>query len=174
MPTRSSFWRGERPDAWWLPGTPPQLVVTTAALRRLQGPAAGRGPGPREGARAGAARLAAALLVRVGGRIPRVPVFAAFRDEMHRLVETGRRRRGLAPLRPAGGHPWRWSNSTRGPWRVRPVPDRPGPCPQRVHRLLTPPGRLSAARRLRWRRRPPWCRWCRYLVAFVPGLRALG
>ncbi|GAA4962088.1 hypothetical protein GCM10023238_31640 [Streptomyces heliomycini] len=25
---------GERPDAWWLPGTPPRLVVTTAALRR--------------------------------------------------------------------------------------------------------------------------------------------
>ena len=24
---------GERPDAWWLPGTAPQLVITTAALR---------------------------------------------------------------------------------------------------------------------------------------------
>lgn len=28
---------GEHPDAWWLPGTPPRLVVTTAALRRLKG-----------------------------------------------------------------------------------------------------------------------------------------
>ena len=28
---------GERPDAWWLPGTTPQLVITTAALQRLKG-----------------------------------------------------------------------------------------------------------------------------------------
>ncbi len=28
---------GDRPDAWCLPGTPPQLVVTTAALQRLKG-----------------------------------------------------------------------------------------------------------------------------------------
>lgn len=28
---------GERPDAWWLPGAAPQLVITTAALRRLKG-----------------------------------------------------------------------------------------------------------------------------------------
>ncbi|BFO19427.1 hypothetical protein SHKM778_58150 [Streptomyces sp. KM77-8] len=27
---------GERPDAWWLPGSPSRLVVTTAALRRLR------------------------------------------------------------------------------------------------------------------------------------------
>lgn len=28
---------GQRPDAWWLPGAAPQLVVTTAALGRLKG-----------------------------------------------------------------------------------------------------------------------------------------
>ncbi|MES9544317.1 M48 family metalloprotease [Actinomadura sp. NPDC000600] len=28
---------GERSDAWWLPGAAPQLVITTAALRRLKG-----------------------------------------------------------------------------------------------------------------------------------------
>ncbi|OEV18380.1 hypothetical protein AN221_24785, partial [Streptomyces nanshensis] len=28
---------GARPDAWWLPGAAPQLVITTAALGRLKG-----------------------------------------------------------------------------------------------------------------------------------------
>lgn len=36
-PDRLVVLEGERPGAWWLPGTPPQLVVTTAALRRLKG-----------------------------------------------------------------------------------------------------------------------------------------
>ncbi|MFM9469958.1 M48 family metalloprotease, partial [Streptomyces scabiei] len=36
-PGRLVVLEGERPDAWWLPGTAPQLVVTTAALRRLKG-----------------------------------------------------------------------------------------------------------------------------------------
>ncbi len=56
-----------------------------------------------------------------------------------------------------------------------------GPCPTpqahvpaRVHRLLTPPDRLTAARRLRLTAAAALVPVVPVLVAFVPGLRALG
>ncbi len=56
-----------------------------------------------------------------------------------------------------------------------------GPCPtpqahvsQRVHRLLTPPDRLPAVRRLRLTAAAALVPAVPLLVASVPGLRALG
>jgi Zn-dependent protease with chaperone function len=78
---------GERADAWWLPGTAPRLVVTTAALRRLKG----RQLDALLAHEQGHARARHDWLLHCSGALaggfPQVPVFAAFRDEMHRLVE---------------------------------------------------------------------------------------
>ncbi|WP_344571487.1 M56 family metallopeptidase, partial [Streptomyces fulvorobeus] len=78
---------GERPDAWWLPGAAPRLVVTTAALGRLKG----RQLDALLAHEQGHARARHDWLLHCSGALasgfPRVPVFAAFRGEMHRLVE---------------------------------------------------------------------------------------
>lgn len=55
----------------------------------------------------------------------------------------------------------------------------PSPAPQahvphRVHRLLTPPGRLTAARRLRLTAAASLVPAIPVLVTLVPALRALG
>ena len=73
---------------------------------------------------------------------PQVPVFAAFRDEMHRLVELaaddmasrrfGRLTTALALVE---------LNEDRGVFGPGPAPE--AHVPQRVHRLLTPPDRLT-------------------------------
>ncbi len=55
-----------------------------------------------------------------------------------------------------------------------PCPSAQAHVPQRVHRLLTPPNRLSAARRLRLTAAAALVPVVPVLVAFVPGLRALG
>lgn len=78
---------GERPDAWWLPGAAPQLVITTAALRRLKGRQLDAVLAHEQGhARARHDWLLHCSAALANG-FPQVPVFAAFRDEMHRLVE---------------------------------------------------------------------------------------
>ncbi len=104
---------------------------------------------------------------------PQVPVFAAFRDEMHRLVELaaddvasrrfGRLTTALALVE---------LNEDRGVFG--PCPAGRAQVPQRVHRLLTPPDRLTAGRRLRLTAAASLVPVVPVLVAFVPGLRALG
>jgi Zn-dependent protease with chaperone function len=163
----------ERADAWWLPGTTPGLVVTTEALRRLKG-----------------RQLDAVLaherwheLARhdwllhcsgaLAGGFPQVPVFAAFRDEMHRLVELsaddmasrrhGRLTTALALVE---------LNEDRGVFGPSPTPQ--AHVPHRVNRLLAPPDRLTAARRLGLTATAALVPVVPVLVAFVPGLRALG
>ncbi|MEU3949346.1 M56 family metallopeptidase [Streptomyces sp. NPDC029526] len=164
---------GERPDAWWLPGTPPRLVVTTAALRRLKG----RQLDAVLAHERGHARARHDWLLNCSGALasgfPQVPVFAAFRDEMHRLVELaaddvasrrfGRLTTALALVE---------LNEDRGVF---------GPCPTphaqvraRVHRLLAPPDRLTAGRRLRLTAAASLVPVVPVLLAFMPGLRALG
>ncbi|MFD4623234.1 M56 family metallopeptidase [Streptomyces sp. NPDC058475] len=164
---------GERPDAWWLPGAAPQLVITTAALRRLKGRQLDAVLAHEQGhARARHDWLlhcSAALAV----GFPQVPVFAAFRDEMHRLVE-------LAADDMASRRFDRLTialalvelNEDRGVFGPCPTPD--AHVPQRVQRLLTPPDRLTAARRLRLTAAAALVPVIPVLVAFVPGLRALG
>ncbi len=68
-------------------GAAPQLVITTAALRRLKG----RRLDSLLAHEQGHAQARHDWLLHCSGALangfPQVPVFAAFRDEMHRLVE---------------------------------------------------------------------------------------
>ncbi|MCX4231454.1 M56 family metallopeptidase [Streptomyces ortus] len=164
---------GERPDAWWLPGAAPQLVITTAALRRLKGQQLDAVLAHEQGhARARHNWLLHSSAALAGG-FPQVPVFAAFRDEMHRLVE-------LAADDMASR---RFGRLTTALALVELNEDRRvfGPCPtpqahvpQRVHRLLTPPDRLPPTHRLRLTAAAALVPVIPLLVAFGPGLRALG
>ncbi|MFE6487449.1 M56 family metallopeptidase [Streptomyces sp. NPDC057757] len=163
---------GERPDAWWLPGAAPQLVVTTGALRRLKG----RRLDAVLAHEQGHARARHDWLLHCSGALangfPQVPVFAAFRDEMHRLVELsaddmasrrfGRLTTALALVE---------LNEDRGVFGPGAAPH--AHVPHRVHRLLTPPDRLTAARRLRLTATAALVPVIPVLVTFVPGLRAL-
>ncbi|MFJ8593881.1 M56 family metallopeptidase [Streptomyces sp. NPDC093598] len=163
----------ERPEAWWQPGTPPQLVVTTAALRRLKGRQLDAVLAHEQGhARARHDWLLNCSSALAGG-FPQVPVFAAFCDEMHRLVElaaddTASRRFGRLTTALALVE----LNEHRGVFGPCPTPQ--AHVPARVHRLLTPPDRLTAARRLRLTAAAALVPVVPILVAFVPGLRALG
>ncbi|NUK06750.1 M56 family metallopeptidase [Streptomyces lunaelactis] len=164
---------GERPDAWWLPGAAPQLVITTAALGRLKGSQLDAVLAHEQGhARARHDWLLHCSAALATG-FPQIPVFAAFRNEMHRLVELaaddvasrrfGRRTIALALVE---------LNEDRGVFGPCPTPD--AQLPQRVNRLLTPVPRLSAGRRLRLTAAAALVPVVPLLVAFVPGLRALG
>ncbi|MDT3399170.1 M56 family metallopeptidase [Streptomyces sp. B1866] len=163
---------GDRPDAWWLPGSTPHLVVTTAALRRLDG----RGldavlEHELDHARARHDWLLHCSSALAGG-FPQVPVFAAFRDQVHRLVELaaddaasrrcGRRTTALALVE---------LNEDRGVF---------GPCPagfarvpERVDRLLSPAPRIPAARRWRLTALATLVPAVPLLVTLVPALQAL-
>ncbi|MEU1852138.1 M56 family metallopeptidase [Streptomyces sp. NPDC019990] len=173
VPGRLVALESEQPDAWWLPGAPPQLIVTTAALRRLKGRKLDAVLAHEQGhARARHDWLLNCSSALAGG-FPQVPVFAAFRDEMHRLVELaaddmasrrfGRLTTALALVE---------LNEHRGVFGPCPAPQ--AHVPARVRRLLTPPGRLPAARRLRLTAAAALVPVVPVLVAFVPGLRALG
>lgn len=163
---------GERPDAWWLPGTAPRLVITTAALRRLNGRQLDAVLEHEQGhARARHDWLLHCSAALAGG-FSRVPVFAAFRDQVHRLVElaaddAASRRYGRLTIALALVE----LNEERGVF---------GPCarprglvPQRVHRLLSPAPRLPVARRMRTVAVASLVPLVPLLVAFVPGLSTL-
>ncbi|MGW3417316.1 M56 family metallopeptidase [Streptomyces phaeochromogenes] len=164
---------GERPDAWWLPGAAPQLVITTAALRRLKGRQLDAVLAHEQGhAQARHDWLLHSSAALANG-FPQVPVFAAFRDEMHRLVELAAddmasRRFGRLTIALALVE----LNEDRGVFGPCPTPQ--AHVPQRVHRLLTPPDRLPPARRLRLTAAAALVPVIPVLVTFVPGLRALG
>lgn len=164
---------GERPDAWWLPGTAPQLVITTAALRRLKGRQLDAVLAHEQGhARARHDWLLHCSAALANG-FPQVPVFAAFRDEMHRLVElaaddVASRRFGRLTIALALVE----LNEDRGVFGPGQAPGTH--VPQRVDRLLTPRDRLTTARRLQLTAAAALVPVVPVLVAFVPGLRALG
>ncbi|MEU2772609.1 M56 family metallopeptidase [Streptomyces sp. NPDC007162] len=164
---------GERADAWWLSGPAPRLVVTTAALRRLKGrrldAVLAHEQGHAQARHDWLLHCSAAL----ADGFPQVPVFAAFREEMHRLVELaaddmasrrhGRLTTALALVE---------LNEDRGVFGPGPHPH--AHVPQRVHRLLTAPDRLPARHRLRLTATATLVPVIPVLVALVPGLRALG
>ncbi|MEU3602348.1 M56 family metallopeptidase [Streptomyces sp. NPDC006798] len=163
---------GDRPGAWWLPGAAPQLVITTAALRRLKG----RQLDAVLAHEQGHARARHDWLLHVSGALatgfPQIPVFAAFRDEMHRLVELsaddmaskrfGRLTIALALVE---------LNEERGVFG--PCPPQHDHLPQRVNRLLAATPRLAPVRRLRLTAAAALVPVVPVLVAFVPALRAL-
>ncbi|MCT2591386.1 M56 family metallopeptidase [Streptomyces sp. N2-109] len=164
---------GERPDAWWLPGSAPQLVITTAALRRLRGRQLDAVLEHEQGhARARHDWLLhSADALAVGFR--RVPVFAAFRDQVHRLVElaaddVASRRYGRMTIAMALVE----LNEDRGVFGPCAAPR--GLLPQRVHRLLAPAHRLPVGQRLRAGAVASLVPVVPLLVAFIPGLCTLG
>ncbi|MBR7671711.1 M56 family metallopeptidase [Streptomyces daliensis] len=164
---------GEKPDAWWLPGTAPQLVITTAALRRLKGRQLDAVLEHEQGhARARHDWLLHCSSALAAG-FPRVPVFAGFRDQVHRLVElaaddAASRRYGRLTIALALVE----LNEDRGVFGPCPTPL--AQVPDRVHRLLTPAPRLPVASRLRMTAVASLVPVVPLLVAFVPGLSALG
>ncbi|MFI2371351.1 M56 family metallopeptidase [Streptomyces sp. NPDC018833] len=164
---------GERPDAWWLPGAAPQLVITTAALRRLKGSQLDAVLAHEQGhARARHDWLLHCSAALANG-FPQIPVFAAFRDEMHRLVElaaddVASRRFGRLTIALALVE----LNEESGVFGPCPTPG--AQLPQRVNRLLSPVPRFTAGRRLQLTAAAALVPVVPLLVAFVPGLRALG
>ncbi|THA23519.1 M56 family peptidase [Streptomyces sp. RKND-216] len=163
----------DRADAWWLPGAVPQLVITTAALRRLKG----RQLDAVLEHEQGHARARHDWLLNCSSALavgfPRVPVFAAFRDQVHRLVElaaddVASRRHGRLTTALALVE----LNEDRGVFG--PCPAEGALVPARVHRLLTPAPRLTVTRRLRTVAVASLVPLIPLAVAFVPGLSALG
>ncbi|GGQ27459.1 M56 family metallopeptidase [Streptomyces roseolilacinus] len=163
---------GDRPDAWWLPGTRPQLIITTAALRRLKGRQLDAVLAHEQGhARARHDWLLYCAAALASG-FPRVPVFAAFRAEMHRLVELaaddsaskrfGRLTIALALV---------GLNEDRGVFGA--CPTHHAEVPQRVTRLLAAKPRLTPGRRLRLTAAAALVPAVPLLVALAPGLNAL-
>jgi hypothetical protein len=163
----------DRPDAWWLPGAAPQLVITTAALRRLKG----RQLDAVLAHEQGHARARHDWLLHCSDALatgfPQVPVFAAFSDQVHRLVElaaddAASRRYGRLTIALALVE----LNEDRGVFGPGPAPL--ALVPQRVHRLLAPAPRFTAARRLRIWAVASLVPVAPLLVAFAPGLAAAG
>ncbi|MEU4133849.1 M56 family metallopeptidase [Streptomyces wuyuanensis] len=163
---------GERPDAWWLPGAAPQLVITTAALRRLKGRQLDAVLAHEQGHAKARHDWLLHCSAALANGFPQVPVFAAFRDEMHRLVElaaddVASRRFGRLTIALALVE----LNEHRGVFGPCPAPD--AQLHQRVNRLLAPVPRLTAGRRLRLTAAAVLVPVVPLLVAFVPGLSAL-
>ncbi|WP_327685428.1 M56 family metallopeptidase [Streptomyces sp. NBC_00467] len=164
---------GARPDAWWLPGAAPQLVITTAALRRLKGRQLDAVLAHEQGHAQARHDWLLHCSSALANGFPQIPVFAAFRDEMHRLVElaaddVASRRFGRLTIALALVE----LNEDRGVFGPCPTPD--AQLPQRVNRLLAPVPRLTAGRRLRLTAAAALVPVVPLLVAFVPALRALG
>lgn len=108
----------------------------------------------------------------LAGGFPQVPVFAAFEEEMHRLVElaaddvASRRFGRLTVALALVG-----LNEDRGVFGLGAAPE--AHVPQRVRRLLSATPRLSPARRLRLTALATLMPALPLAVAFVPGLSAL-
>ena len=161
-----------RADAWWLAGEEGRLVVTTAALRRLKG----RQLDAVLAHEQGHARARHDVLLHCAGALaggfPQVPVFAAFRDQVHHLVElaaddTASRRFGRLTTALALVE----LNEDRGAFGPAPAPL--GAVESRVHRLLDAAPRLPLSRRLRVSACALLVPAVPLIVAFGPGLHAL-
>ncbi|MGW2717841.1 M56 family metallopeptidase [Streptomyces sp. NPDC001492] len=162
----------EYPDAWWMPGHPPQLVVTTGALHRLTDHQLDAVlTHERDHARAHhdwLLHLSSALAT----GFPRIPLFAHFCEQTHRLVElaaddTASRRCGhlttaLALIE---------LNQHRG---VLSCASSHRLLGERVDRLLEPPPRLGRRHRALTTTVAALVPLLPLLIAFAPGLTALG
>ncbi|MDT0446300.1 M56 family metallopeptidase [Streptomyces johnsoniae] len=162
----------DRPDAWLLDGPASRLVITTGALRRLNR----RQLDAVLAHEQGHVKARHHWLLHCSGALangfPRVPVFAAFRHQVHRLVElaaddvASRRFGRLTTALALVGLNEDRGAFTRGPHHAH--------VPQRVHRLLTPAQRLPVSRRLRLTAAATLVPAVPLLIAFAPGLTALG
>jgi hypothetical protein len=161
-----------RSDAWWLSGAEPQLVVTTAALSRLKGRRLDAVMAHEQGHVRARHDVLLHCAGALAGGFPQVPVFAAFRDQVHHLVElaaddTASRRFGRMTTALALVE----LNEERGVFGPCPTPR--AELPGRVHRLLEPTARLSRTRRLRVTAMSLLVPAVPLLITFGPGLHAL-
>ena len=162
----------EYPDAWWMPGHPPQLVVTTGALRRLTGHQLDAVLAHERGHARAHHDWLLHLSTALATGFPRVPLFAHFCDQTHRLVElaaddTASRRHGhlttaLALIE---------LNQHRG---VLSCASSHRLLGERVDRLLQPPPRLGPRRRALATTVAALVPLLPLLITFAPGLTALG
>ncbi|MDQ0685590.1 membrane protein implicated in regulation of membrane protease activity [Streptomyces achromogenes] len=161
----------EYPDAWWMPGNPPQLIVTTGALHRLT-------PHQLDAVlthERGHARAHHDWLLHLSTALatgfPRIPLFSHFCDQTHRLVElaaddTASRRCGhlttaLALIE---------LNQHRG---VLSCASSHRLLGERVDRLLEPPPRLLRRHRALTTTVATLIPLLPLLITFAPGLTAL-
>ncbi|MFM9580637.1 M56 family metallopeptidase [Streptomyces caniscabiei] len=161
----------EYPDAWLMPGAPPQLVVTTGALTKLSD----RQLDAVLAHELGHARARHDWLLHLSTALatgfPRVPLFAHFADQTHRLVElaaddTASRRCGhlttaLALIE---------LNQHRG---VLSCSNTRRLLGDRVERLLEPPPRLDRVRRAGATTAAGLLALLPLLIAFAPALGTL-
>ncbi|MGC4995866.1 MULTISPECIES: M56 family metallopeptidase [unclassified Streptomyces] len=161
----------EYPDAWWMPGHPARLIVTTGALHRLTGHQLDAVLTHERGhARAHhdwLLHLSSALAT----GFPRVPLFAHFCDQTHRLVElaaddTASRRCGHVTTALALIE----LNQHRG---VLSCASSHRLLGERVDRLLEPPPRLPRGHRALTTAVAALVPLLPLLITFAPGLTAL-
>ncbi|MFI9391192.1 M56 family metallopeptidase [Streptomyces bauhiniae] len=161
----------EYPDAWWMPGHPAQLIVTTGALHRLTGHQVDAVLTHERGhARAHhdwLLHLSSALAT----GFPRIPLFAHFCDQTHRLVElaaddTASRRCGHVTTALALIE----LNQHRG---VLSCASSRRLLGERVDRLLEPPPRLPRGHRALTTALAALVPLLPLLITFAPGLTAL-
>ncbi|UCM86495.1 M56 family metallopeptidase [Streptomyces marincola] len=162
----------DRPDAWLLTGPTPRLVITTGALRRLNRRQLDAVTAHEQGHVRARHHWLLHCAGALAGGFPQVPVFAAFQQQVHRLIElaaddvASRRFGRLTTALALVG-----LNEDRGAFARDP---HHAHVPHRVHRLLGPAQRLPAAHRLRLAAAATLIPAVPLLVAFAPGLRALG
>ncbi|MEV6109196.1 M56 family metallopeptidase [Streptomyces sp. NPDC051940] len=164
---------GERPSVWWLAdGASGRLIITTGALRRLKK----RQLDAVLAHEHGHSRARHHWLLYCAGALaagfPGVPVFAAFRDEVHRLCElaaddVASRRFGRMTVASALVE----LNEDRGVFD--PCSPFLAQVPQRVDRLLSHEPRLPWQQRLRVTASATLVPVVPLMVAFGPGLSAL-
>ncbi|MFI9603088.1 M56 family metallopeptidase [Streptomyces sp. NPDC052043] len=162
----------EYPDAWWMPGHPPQLVVTTGALHRLTGHQLDAVLAHERGHARARHDWLLHLSTALATGFPHVPLFAQFCEQTHRLVElaaddTASRRHGhlttaLALIE---------LNQHRG---VLSCASSNRLLSERVDRLLKPPPRLARRRRALATAVAALVPLLPLLITFAPGLTALG
>ncbi|WP_438489028.1 M56 family metallopeptidase [Streptomyces sp. S186] len=163
---------GDRPGAWWLHHPASQFVVTTAALQRLKGRQLDALIAHEQGHLRARHDVLLHCASALAAGFPQIPVFAAFRDQVHRLVEmaaddVASRRFGRLTIALALVE----LNEDSGVFG--PCPPQLAQVPQRVDRLLAPAARLTPGRRLRLTAYALLLPAVPLLVTFGPGLRAL-
>ncbi|OIJ96543.1 hypothetical protein BIV25_18505 [Streptomyces sp. MUSC 14] len=161
----------EYPDAWWMPGHPSQLVVTTGALQRLTDHQLDAVLTHERGHARAHHDWLLHLSTALATGFPRVPLFAHFCDQTHRLVElaaddTASRRCGhlttaLALIE---------LNQHRG---VLSCDSSRRLLGERVDRLLEPPPRLLRRHRALTTTVAALVPLLPLLITFAPGLTAL-
>ncbi|MFF4760650.1 M56 family metallopeptidase [Streptomyces sp. NPDC001292] len=162
----------EYPDAWWMPGHPPQLVVTTGALHRLTGHQLDAVLAHERGHARAHHDWLLHLSTALATGFPHIPLFTHFCEQTHRLVElaaddTASRRHGhlttaLALIE---------LNQHRG---VLSCASSNRLLSERVDRLLEPPPRLDRRRRALTTAVAALVPLLPLLITFAPGLTALG